>query len=1278
MPELVSGTVVASVVGCRNPFPGLRPFHPDEEHLFFGRENQVDRMVDKLARRRFLAVVGTSGSGKSSLVDCGLRPALHRGYMARAGAAWRIAQFRPGDNPIGAMARALACPGVLFDAPTQGGMPLDQLVDATLRLGSLGLVDIIEQARLKPGDNLLLVVDQFEELFRFNALSHKAAIDSCGPGEDAIAFVRLLLEAAAQDGFPIYIVLTMRSDFLGECAQFHGLPEAINEGQYLVPRLTRDEIRAVITGPVSVAHASISPVLLTRLLNDVGDNPDQLSILQHALNRAWANWQSHGSAGGAIELAHYEAIGGMQHALDQHAEKAFGEMVDSGQKRLCERVFKALTDKGADPRGIRRPTRLSSLCAITGATQDEVVAVIDRFREPSRSFLMPPLGESLAQASVIDISHESLMRVWGRLAAWADEEAQSAQHYRRLLETAVAHAAGRAGLLRDPDLQLALDWRASTNPNAAWASLYGGNFETAVGFLAASKEEREKDQVRDRVQRLRKRGLWIAAPLALVFALLSIIALKQARQAEHLGSVSLAALLAARSQFAQAEQVDLEPGVLLAVEALQRAPSPDNERALRQAVAHLPRQITALALPAPLSRSASIPLVVSTDGRTLAAISEGDTVRIFDTKTWHELSVMKPGPGVRALAFSAGGTWLAVSAIGNTVRLVEAPDGREIRRFSTRAPIDLVAMSRDGRYIVTVGQKTATIFDAADGREAASFSAAKASTTHDVALAALSPDGRWLALGTNDTGHAAEAKDTRSTPPEYRVRLYDSASGKESPSHNLPGVIRSLAFSADGRWLAVGGEEGAAKLLDFATGKESDVATGSASVFDVVLGTEAARLIHPKPVTSVGFSNDARWVATGSADGAARVFDPSRGTEVSRLVHRCNDARNCAVRAVAFGRDGRWVVSGGDGASARVAETAGADEAFRILEKFPVTAMAFAAAGRRLMTGSGDIESALVRVFDAPHWQEVVAVNPLSPEVTSVAMSESGRSVAITSNWGGGPWMYDLARPEQQVRAFGGPSLMKALSLSGDGLWVAAVASFRAHVFEVVTGKTLALPDTKAVHAVALSADGRSVAIGAGDIEGGKVHVFELPDGKASWQFAQNQPVLAVALSFDGKWLATASGQQGATIRLVDAAEKKERWSRASESSTLFTFSPDGQSFAIVGADGTLRVFQTSNGQEVSRILPGHRVGAIRFAEQGRHLIAASVATSLYATPDVVVTHYHLRQDAQVREACLRVTRNLTPDEWAQYVGAEPSHHRSCDNLPFPGRPGGHPEDRSR
>jgi hypothetical protein len=411
----------------RNPFPGLRPFRAGEEQLFFGRESQVDRMIDELAVHRFLAVVGTSGSGKSSLVNCGLRPALHRGNMSSAGSSWSMAQFRPGSNPIGALAQALAAPGVLFDAWDDDRLTARELVETTLRLGSLGLVDIVEQARLPEDNQLLVVVDQFEELFRFRGLAADAEKEGYGPTEDAIAFVKLLLEARAQTQIPIHIVLTMRSDFLGDCAQFLGLPEAINDGEYLVPRLKRGEIRAAIEGPIGVAEAMITPVLVMRLLNDVGDNPDQLSILQHALNRTWANWEYECKAQGPIDLPHYEAVGGMKDALNRHAERAFGELGGDERKRLAERIFKALTDKITDPRGIRRPTRLAQLCAICGVSRDEVESVLEAFRKPSRSFLMPPAGEALDPERFIDISHESLMRVWERLKRWGDHEARSAR-----------------------------------------------------------------------------------------------------------------------------------------------------------------------------------------------------------------------------------------------------------------------------------------------------------------------------------------------------------------------------------------------------------------------------------------------------------------------------------------------------------------------------------------------------------------------------------------------------------------------------------------------------------------------------------------------------------------------------------------------------------------------------------------------------------------------------------------------------------------------------------
>ncbi len=153
-----------------NPFPGLRPFETDEYRLFFGREGQSDELLARLQRSRFLAVVGTSGSGKSSLIRAGLLPALRGGLMAGAGSGWRIAVMRPGGDPIGNLASEFAKENVLMQAGA--GLPpseAEAVIDATLRTGSLGVVDVARQARLAEHEKLLIVVDQFEELFRFRS-----------------------------------------------------------------------------------------------------------------------------------------------------------------------------------------------------------------------------------------------------------------------------------------------------------------------------------------------------------------------------------------------------------------------------------------------------------------------------------------------------------------------------------------------------------------------------------------------------------------------------------------------------------------------------------------------------------------------------------------------------------------------------------------------------------------------------------------------------------------------------------------------------------------------------------------------------------------------------------------------------------------------------------------------------------------------------------------------------------------------------------------------------
>ena len=465
-----------------NPFPGIRNFESDEDYLFFGRTRQIDEVTALLSATHFLALIGYSGSGKSSLVKAGIIPAITR---LKAGlpvnTAWSTIYFRPDNNPFQSFAEALV--NTLGDNAYEDEQQHVKNTAAYLKNNVGNIQEIYDKFKNEQQSNWLIVIDQFEEIFRFH--SNANALEE---HQDSQAFINLLLSGLQNSSLPVYIMVSMRSDFLDNCTEFDGLPNAINRGSYLLPKISNEGIRDTIIKPVEICNAAIAPNLVESLMNDLNDNLDQLPVLQHAMMRTWDYWKHHESAGTEIDLSHYEAIGTMAAALSIHAEEIYNSLGERKQK-VAEKIFKALTDVTVNSKGTRRPAQLWELMELAGASEQEVVDVVDEFRAPGRAFLMPVYTVGLEENTVIDIAHESLMRVWTRLKDWVYEEEKSAELYMRLSKSADLYQQGKASLWVDPDLALAVKWQQDNQPTVAWATRYDPAFERAMAFLEYSKKE---------------------------------------------------------------------------------------------------------------------------------------------------------------------------------------------------------------------------------------------------------------------------------------------------------------------------------------------------------------------------------------------------------------------------------------------------------------------------------------------------------------------------------------------------------------------------------------------------------------------------------------------------------------------------------------------------------------------------------------------------------------------------------------------------------------------
>ncbi|UVJ41800.1 ATP-binding protein [Pseudomonas sp. LS1212] len=498
----------------QRPYPGLRPFEKNEWPIFFGRERMADAIVKTLIEKHLLVVHGDSGCGKSYLIRAAVLPRLEQ-ENARAGLRWRTCTALPRETPLLNIAQALA--GL-------DGEPLDDERVITLRrLLNFGQDAPAELARLlcdNPGDNLCILIDQLEELFG-QARRH-------GP-EEAQLLTQFLIELHAHPPPGLYVVLTMRSEFLGACAHYPGFAEVVNATQYLLPRMDHSDLLRAICEPARLYEGDISPALAERLINDAGGGQDQLPLIQHGLmllynqnvrlppdqdplaNPAWH-----------LGLEHYHHESRLAGLLSAHADDVLHQAQTaylSPDSHVVEDLFRALTDMNADGQAIRRPRTLRQLLSVTGATEKALLGVIDTYRADGVSFLTPHGDTPLKMDELIDISHEALIRCWHKIAdradGWLIREFRDGLVWRSLLVEAESFE-------QDPSNVIApaiTDERSRWLPrhNQAWAVRYGDGWPRVMLLLDASRQARDRarEQALEQARRKEARRKWTVGTLVI-------------------------------------------------------------------------------------------------------------------------------------------------------------------------------------------------------------------------------------------------------------------------------------------------------------------------------------------------------------------------------------------------------------------------------------------------------------------------------------------------------------------------------------------------------------------------------------------------------------------------------------------------------------------------------------------------------------------------------------------------------------------------------------------
>jgi WD40 repeat protein len=1164
----------------RSPYLGLAAFGPGDARFFFGRDHLTAELAGRLAeaatdRPGPLVVIGPSGSGKSSMLRAGLLAALDRGAVAVPGSTgWPRVIVTPGEAPLHRLAAALSPAAALPAGELAGRLREDpSSLAAVLRA-------IVAGRAAKGGDRgdrVVLLVDQFEELFALGTDEgeRRACIDAlcaaCTPqGGDAPGPAGL-------------VVLAVRADFYGRCLAYPALVRALRDRHVLVGPMSEAELRDAIEKPADACGLALQPGLTDLLLRDLGTGdaarPDEattLPLLSYALLTTWQRRE-----GRELTMAGYQAAGGIQGAVAQEAERLYLGLSPAGQDAV-RAILLAMVRIGDGTADTRRRADLEDL---KDRRPEGEAGDFARARDELAAARLITL-----RAGGADITHEALLRAWPRLHGWIEENRAGLLAHQRLGDAAATwHRAGRdpAALYRGTLLAAAQQWAGG---HGADLSPLERDFLGASAGLAHSEEQATRGRARRRRQ-----VAGVLAALAGVAVATTLFAVGWHRRAvaESLvaqsrrdaatalsvrasdpGRAALLALAGWQSGHSAmtrgsllSVQMDEYSGTLVRGHLVPAAAiSPDGrliatagyqDKTIRLWDARTRREITAFRLDGHANAVAFSP-----DGRTLAGgVSSLRAVRLWDVRT-HRLIRVLPGPGASALAFSPDGRLLAVgegvAGTGRTVHLWNPATGTEVATLPGDALAALSLAFSPGGHLLAAGvvggparhPRGATLVWEVPGDTLLATLPRPGSS--QVRSVAFSPDGRLLASTGLDTG----------------ITIWDTASHRMRASLDSGRISGAVAFTPDGLDLITSDSDGALRLLDVASrtiasvpfsyeGNVLSLAAGGDGHMFVVAGTAGAYVLtlrdyslpSPRALTGVAFSPGGGMIATSGTDGEVRLWDSG-----TRWQARALAAHRGSALSVAFGPGGRVLASAGTDGYLRLWNPATGDllAALR-LPSHGDQQVAFSPDGSMLAAASlaavaGDPSS--VRVWDARS-RRLLAATRSGDLLTTPAFSPDGTllayGVTAAGNSGASHVVFAAARSLRPAATTAQvPSQLLDLAFSPDGRTLAAsYASGKAMLWDVRTHRLIETITATGGQArsIAFSPDGQTIAVGSTSTE---VQLFDVRTGGQIAELDGHADLVRdLAFSPDGHTLASVSGDGRAYLWNIDPGRAVRRLCQA-------------------------------------------------------------------------------------------------------------------------------------